>query len=484
MTNKTERYCPTCGANNTIDAEQCFACGASLDTDDDTLDENISAANILQERYRLLSQVGTGGFSAVYKAEDLQTQKIVAVKAISLRGLSAQEKIEATDAFNREINLLSTLNQRNLPRIYDHFTDPECWYLVMDFIDGISLEHYLDNQGGNRLPLNEILDLCLLLCDVLEYLHSRQPPIIFRDLKPANIMLTRDGHIFLIDFGIARRFKPGQAHDTIPFGSPGYAAPEQYGKAQTTPRADIYSLGTILHQMITGDDPSQNAFAFAQISQQLGETERLGTLIASMVEVDQDKRPENVRLVRDELALIGKEQRGIYQGATTGGSTAGLYRPHYPPPTTPSYVSPFLSPSIPSPTTIGVAQAMAWQQAQGRPPLQAATLSIPNNYAIASLVSSLVGIFLPPFLCFAGTSLARFPLIAPSSLVTVLVVLMLPSILGVIFGHIGKQRANTIPGMQNSSDTAVTGLTIGYIFGSLYLLLALCILLTNIHPFF
>src|SRR5437764_15482878 len=101
-----------------------------------------------------------------------------------------------------------------------------------------------------------------MLCSVLAYLHSRQPAIIFRDLKPANVMLRPDGRIALIDFGIAGHFKPGQARDTMPFGSPGYAAPEQDGKAQTTPRTDIYGLGVVRHLVLTGDDPSQSPLGF------------------------------------------------------------------------------------------------------------------------------------------------------------------------------------------------------------------------------
>ena len=118
----------------------------------------------------------------------------------------------------------------------------------MDFIAGETLEDYQSKAPNKRLLLSEVLDIGLQLCIVLDYLHSQQPPIVFRDLKPANIIRTPTGKIYLIDFGIARYFKPGQAKDTVALGSLGYAAPEQYGKAQTTPRADIYSLGAVLHQ--------------------------------------------------------------------------------------------------------------------------------------------------------------------------------------------------------------------------------------------
>src|SRR5437588_9250768 len=131
----------------------------------------------------------------------------------------------------------------------------------MDFIAGDTLEDYLDKYT-QRPPVDMVLQIRIQRCTVLAYLHTHQPPIIFRDLKPANIMRTADNHVYLIDFGIARHFKPGKTKDTIPLGSPGYCAPEQYGKAQTTSRADIYSLGATLHQLLSGNDPSQAPFQF------------------------------------------------------------------------------------------------------------------------------------------------------------------------------------------------------------------------------
>jgi serine/threonine protein kinase len=107
----------------------------------------------------------------------------------------------------------------------------------MEFIEGETLDTYLNHARGGVLPIEEVLRIGEQLCTVLAYLHGRQPPIIFRDVKPTNVMLTPDGHLYLIDFGIARLFKPGQAQDTVFFGSPGYAAPEQYGKAPTTARS-------------------------------------------------------------------------------------------------------------------------------------------------------------------------------------------------------------------------------------------------------
>ena len=241
-------FCTHCGAaNQAVEASLadacCFACGQSLTLADTQRDPATppgepfpSSAHDSQEtpyllqRYKLLKQVGTGGFGAVYKAEDTHYgRRVVAIKEISLHGLQPHEVIEATDTFNREVQMLSGLTHSNLPRMYDHATDTEHWYLVMEFISGETLEDYLHKRTDRRLPIDEVLDTGIQLCTVLDFLHTRQPPIIFRDLKPSNIMRTPEGHIYLIDFGIARRFKPGQAKDTIALGSPGFAAPEQYG---------------------------------------------------------------------------------------------------------------------------------------------------------------------------------------------------------------------------------------------------------------
>ncbi len=291
-------YCNTCGAANQEQAVQCCVCGVPLLA---SIPETL-----LKERYRILGLVGQGGFGVVYKAEDTEFgNRLVAVKAINLSVLTAQQAIEATDAFNREVSLLSGLMHSHLPRIYDHFTDREHWYLVIDFIKGETLEQYLEKAEDDHLPQEEVLDIGMQLCAVLDYLHTREPPIIFRDLKPANVMRTVDGHLYLIDFGIARHFKPGQPRDTMVLGSPGYAAPEQYGRAQTTPRADIYSLGALLYQLLTGNNPAETPFRFA-LSPLQGQSvsDRLLSLILRMVAVDANERPAGIATVQQELEQV------------------------------------------------------------------------------------------------------------------------------------------------------------------------------------
>ena len=307
-------FCDICGAANRQQAHFCSSCGTRLygvggGSISHTLTGLLVSRHLLNQRYRVIEQVGKGGFGAVYKAEDISFgNRPVAVKEMSQNSLSTPELAEAVRAFKQEALLLAGLKHPNLPTIYEQFNDGGRWYLVMDFIEGETLETRLQRVGGGsqRLPLEKVLEIAIQLCALLDYLHTRQPPIIFRDLKPANIMLTADGHVYLIDFGIARHFKPGQAKDTAAFGSTGYAAPEQYGKAQTTAQTDLYGLGATLHQMLTGDDPSDAPFHFAPMHV-YPELPQLAALIKQLLEITVGKRPASAALVRQQLQEIARQ---------------------------------------------------------------------------------------------------------------------------------------------------------------------------------
>ena len=326
-------FCDSCGAANRPQAIFCFACGQPLQTQGRKISGPTTGLlvynHLLKQRYRIINQVGKGGFGAVYKAADLQFgNRLVAIKEMSQSSLSTQELVEATEAFKREALLLASLTHPNLPRIYEQFTDMGRWYLVMDYIEGETLEEHLGKVNSGKLPVEKVLEISIQLCMVLEYLHMRQPPVIFRDLKPANVMLTAYGHIYLIDFGIARHFKPGQAKDTTALGSTGYAAPEQYGKAQTTPRADIYALGATLHQLLSGHDPSVTPFQFASL-QLLGHPilARLERLIMEMVQVDHAKRPASMSAVKQELQSIATQQLASKTNPLHAGTPPGYQPP-------------------------------------------------------------------------------------------------------------------------------------------------------------
>src|SRR5579859_5991400 len=251
-------FCPHCGAANPLGNAACPVCTHAATTPPPA---DPQSHTLLKQRYQILAKLGQGGFAAVYKAKDLQfSSAFRAIKEMDEAQLSPQEKQEAIAAFQQEADMLARLMHPNLPRIYDYFEERQRWYLVMDYIDGETLEQVLARAPEGNLSVEKAIQYALQLCTVLHYLHTQVPPIIFRDLKPTNILVTPADHLYLIDFGIARFFKPGKMKDTIALGSPGYAAPEQYGKAQTTALADIYSFGATLHHLLSGRDPSDDPF--------------------------------------------------------------------------------------------------------------------------------------------------------------------------------------------------------------------------------
>ncbi|MGZ3609281.1 MAG: protein kinase domain-containing protein, partial [Ktedonobacteraceae bacterium] len=209
-----ELYCDNCGAANPPSARFCQFCATLLPFKHST--GELPDQTLLAGRYQLLKRIGQGGMGAVYKAADTHlNNRPVAIKEMSSTGLTPARLQEAEAAFEHEAHLLADLLHPNLPRIYEHFTENDRSYLVMDFIEGQTVEEYLEQKGGGPLPVDQVITWAEQLCDVLNYLHSHQPPIIFRDLKPANVMISESGHVYLIDFGIARFFKPGKQHDTV-----------------------------------------------------------------------------------------------------------------------------------------------------------------------------------------------------------------------------------------------------------------------------
>ncbi|MFN2270541.1 MAG: protein kinase domain-containing protein [Anaerolineae bacterium] len=218
--------------------------------------------HVLQDRYRIVHRIGGGGMGTVYLAEDIRLPgRRCAVKEASPRQLPEGDRQWATDAFRQEAQMLATLSHPGLTPVTDFFSETACLYLVMDYVPGKTLEQVLEENPSGRLPHGQVLNIVRQLCDVLGYLHSQNPPVIFRDLKPSNVMLMPDGQVKLIDFGIARFFKSTKSHDTVTLGTPGYAAPEQWGSAgQSDARSDIYGLGVLLLHLSTGYDPVPNPF--------------------------------------------------------------------------------------------------------------------------------------------------------------------------------------------------------------------------------
>ena len=264
---------------------------------------------LLKERYLIHRLVGQGGMGAVYEAVDTQAlpQRRVAIKELSLSNAVNSDPKKAIRRFQHEARILRSLNHPNLPRVYESFSESTRHYLVMDFIQGQTLAEAMGLSSGHPHPLSsaDALDYACQLCSVLDYLHRQDAPIIFRDLKPQNVMVTPGGHLYLIDFGIARFFKHGQGQDTEPLGTAGYAAPEVYRKQQTGPRSDLYSLGATLYCCLTALSPlvRQPLSVYA-----IGIPSALETLVYDLLADDEQSRPDSAFEVWQRLDAIIADQ--------------------------------------------------------------------------------------------------------------------------------------------------------------------------------
>jgi serine/threonine-protein kinase len=356
------RFCPKCGATisgasptNSLPGAQTFV-------------RAIAPGDRLANRYTILRPLGKGGMGAVYLVEDARfTGRQWALKEMSEQGIDPAEAKTALEAFNREAQLLVQLDHANLPKVIDAFSERNRHYLVMEYVPGKTLEKRLE-EAGAPLPETEVYSYAVQLCDVLDYLHCQRPPIIFRDLKPANIMLKPDGRIKLIDFGIARHFKPGQSKDTQAMGTPGYAAPEQYGKEQSDVRADVYALGATLHHAITGRDPGQEPFKFPAVrALNRAASPQFEATIMKAVLLDRDQRWPSIAALR----------AGLDTNVLTPPPTVSVSPP----------VSPAIAPPKPVPQAPPTVQAVGFRRASF---WQTLFLTVGMGAWLASPISPLV----------------------------------------------------------------------------------------------
>lgn len=213
----------------------------------------LEIGSIIDGKYKILDKIGQGGMSVVYLAMNERANKQWAIKEVRKDGVKDYDVVR--QGLIAETDILKRLNHPHLPSIIDVIDRDDTFLIVMDYIEGKSLDHWLKKDGAQ--PQEKVVEWAKQICDVLGYLHSRKPPIIYRDLKPANVMLKPDGQIMIIDFGTAREFKETSIEDTSCLGTQGYAAPEQYGgHGQTDARTDIYTLGATMYHLLTGHNPS------------------------------------------------------------------------------------------------------------------------------------------------------------------------------------------------------------------------------------
>jgi serine/threonine-protein kinase len=412
--------CQNCGALNAPGARFCHRCGWQLagSTYAQPVPAQPAAAipgtgllppqSLLANRYIVLRRVGQGGMGAVYEAADNRIPgKTWAVKEMSDAALTNPlEKQQAIEGFRREAQLLSQLDHPNIPKVTDYFSEGGKQYLVMEFVTGETLQKKLERQGG-PLPEAEVRRWAEQLCDVLDYLHRQQPPVIFRDLKPANIMVDGMGKVKLIDFGIVRFFQPGKVTDTTSFGTAGYAPPEQYGKGQTDARSDLYALGATLHQLLTGRDPALMPFQFQSVrSLNPGVSAAAEQVILRAQEHHRDRRWPNARAMQQALQASGWTPTAAPYGGAVAVSAPAAQAPYMP---QPAYGTPAQSASQPgygAPAAPPSGPSTGWGST--RAPWPASDMAGFGRRAAAFLIDSVLlygvaFVLLAPFAALAGS---------------------------------------------------------------------------------
>src|SRR5262249_16761543 len=267
--------------------------------------QQLEPGTLLLDRYSIVSRVGGGGMGSVYQARDKRlADRLCAVKEMIEMFADENQRAKAVDDFKREAEVLAQLDHPSIPTVFDYFIEGGRYYLVMRWIGGGDLAEQMRMRAG----IVEELSVCkwaIQICDVLHYIHSQKPPIIYRDLKPANLMLDdKTSRVMLVDFGIARIVRPTEKGVTA-IGTMGYAPPELFaGKVE--PRSDIYSLGATMFHMLTGSDPQDNPLLIFDFSKNPRPTqinsaitpEMEGILVKAVAHNPEDRHASALELMR------------------------------------------------------------------------------------------------------------------------------------------------------------------------------------------
>jgi len=288
--------------------------------------KQLLAGDVLAGRYQIQDVIGIGGMGSVYRARDLHfpnANKVVAVKEMVIPSAEISVVNGIVKNFEREANILVTLSHPSIPKIFDYFTLKERSYLVLEYIHGKDLEAVLNSVKG-FFPEDQLIIWAIELCDVLSFLHNHQPePIIFRDVKPSNIMINQQGHVVLIDFGIAKNFKTGQKGTMI--GTEGYSPPEQY-RGEATHLADIYALGATLHHLLTRRDPRvEPPFTFNERpirSINPAVSDGFEAVVMRSLQYDPQKRYQTADEMREALLSVAGKTGALNRAAYKKGSSS------------------------------------------------------------------------------------------------------------------------------------------------------------------
>ena len=302
---------------------------------------NINTGSILNNKYIVIKELGKGAMGNVYLVESTLTKELFAVKRMDINPESGLSEEKAKEIFFKEVEFISRFNHPGLPESHGSFMEKGSFFLTMEYIKGKTLEDII-NKNSSFITGDKAIKWAVELAEILDYLHNTfEAPIVYRDLKPANIIITPRGKARLIDFGISRYYNPDKNTDTFRLGSPGYAAPEQYkNMGQSSPQTDVFSLGVILFQLLTGYDPTITPFKFPPMkSLNQGISDRLEKIVRRAVELKPLKRYISAAEFKDTLLKYMKADRNEI-------SPAGYSR-HLPPKTKSSKKSPGKSPAAP-----------------------------------------------------------------------------------------------------------------------------------------
>lgn len=302
------RFCEKCKTPNRSSAKFCSLCGHSFI--ELTITGPLSAGTILVNRYEIISLIKTGGMGSVYRARDHRMLEICAIKELIGDTEKPEQKEYCIKRFNEEGKILSKLSHPSLPSVTDLFIERGRYYLVMDFIEGEDLASYLKNN--KLLSQKDTIKYTMEIIDVLNYLHSQSPPVIYRDIKPGNIMIRlRDQRAMLIDFGIARTIQADDDKRTK-IGTPQYSPMEQF-KGNVEPRSDIYSIGATMHHLLTGIRPTPMAFQFDPVTKINPDLDKmLEAIIIKATQGDVKDRYNNAKEMMEQLKIAAdRVEKGI-----------------------------------------------------------------------------------------------------------------------------------------------------------------------------
>ena len=262
----------------------------------------VSKGKLLDGKYKMIKILGKGGMGTVYLCENVRVNKLWAIKEI-------KKDINNKMDFLTEPNILKNINHPGIPKIIDVFYEEDNLYIVEDYIEGKTLKEYV--REGNISGEEDIYKIMLGICGIIEYLHGLNPPIIYRDLKPSNIMITKEKKVVLVDFGIAKQYKLDNNDDTRKVGSNGYAAPEQYGSGKCCNRTDIYGAGMVLYFMASGNNPSTPIEPLIDGNYKENLSNDIKRIIQKCVQIEINDRYDTIEALKKDINEV--VEKNIYE---------------------------------------------------------------------------------------------------------------------------------------------------------------------------